>query len=215
VTALGLGPTDFVQIFTTIFADVQTVRAARDLPPLVSAHLGQEQMQTEESPPRIVVVPTHNEYAPVKRIGVQPMTSNTGGGVTAFNPRPFTFGVVGSKPTSGATSRLVHRLLRRSRTSGTRSTRRWSLSASSSEPSCETLATIRRFDSETLGGVSLRTCSDLAACSCYRLPLKRLSPTSLGRRSFRRRSTSTCRWAFLMAPQPIKAPSLSLELEVF
>lgn len=81
----GLGPTDFVAIFMTLFSDIQTTRANRGLSPLVSAHLGQEQLSQEESPPRIVVVPTHNEYAPAKRIGTQPMT----GGVTAFNPRPF------------------------------------------------------------------------------------------------------------------------------
>ena len=82
---LGLGPTDLVAIFTTIFADVATTRAARGLPPLVSAHLGQEQKRTEESPPRIVVVPTHNVYEYARIMGTQPPT----GTIDAQNPRCF------------------------------------------------------------------------------------------------------------------------------
>lgn len=82
---LGLGPTDLVAIFTTIFADVASTRAARGLPPLVSAHLGQEQKRTEESPPRIVVVPTHNVYEYARIMGTQPPT----GTIDAQNPRCF------------------------------------------------------------------------------------------------------------------------------
>lgn len=78
----GLGPTDLVAIFTTLFSDVAAVRVARLLPPLVSAHLGKEQVRTEESPPRIVVIPTHNTYEYARVVGKQPMT----GLVTAINP---------------------------------------------------------------------------------------------------------------------------------
>jgi len=81
----GLGPTDLVAIFTTIFADVMSTRASRGLPPLVSAHLGQEQLQTEESPPRIVVVPTSTTYEYARIMGSQPPT----GLITALNPRIF------------------------------------------------------------------------------------------------------------------------------
>ena len=56
--SLGLGPTNFVTLFNTIFADVASVRSNRSLPALVSAHLGKEQVSAEESPPRIVVIPT-------------------------------------------------------------------------------------------------------------------------------------------------------------
>lgn len=78
----GLGPTDLIAIFTTVFSDIATVRLARSLPALVSAHLGQEWLQAEESPPRIVVVPTHNTYEYARVVGKQPMT----GLVTAINP---------------------------------------------------------------------------------------------------------------------------------
>jgi hypothetical protein len=81
----GLGPTDLVALFTTIFADVQANRFNRGLPPLVSAHLGQEWLKAEESPPRIVVVPTTTEYKPMRRIGAQPMR----GTIDQVNPRPF------------------------------------------------------------------------------------------------------------------------------
>ena len=81
----GLGPTDLIAIFTTLFSDVASVRAARLLPPMVSMHLGKEQIATEESPPRIVVVPTHNTYEYARVVGVQPMT----GLATAINPPTF------------------------------------------------------------------------------------------------------------------------------
>jgi hypothetical protein len=78
----GLGPTDLTAIFTAVFADVIAVRASRKLPPLVSAHLGKEQIRAEESPPRIVVVPSHNSYEYARKMGTQPPT----GQIDAQNP---------------------------------------------------------------------------------------------------------------------------------
>jgi len=81
----GLGPTDLVALFTAIFADVAATRFARGLPPLISAHLGNEWVSREESPPRIVVVPTSTSYKPMRRMGVQPMQ----GQLSQVNPRTF------------------------------------------------------------------------------------------------------------------------------
>ena len=83
--SMGLGPTDLVAIFSTIFGDVTSIRASRGLPPLVSVHLGGEWLQAEESPPRIVVVPTSTSYEYARIMGAQPPT----GLVTAINPRIF------------------------------------------------------------------------------------------------------------------------------
>lgn len=81
----GLGPTDLIAIFQAVFSDVGSVRLARQLPPLVSMHLGKEWVKTEEAPPRIVVVPTHNTYEFARIMGAQPPT----GLVTAINSRVF------------------------------------------------------------------------------------------------------------------------------
>jgi hypothetical protein len=81
----GLGPTDLIAIFQTIFADVIANRLARGLPPLIATHLGKEWIRSEESPPRIVVVPTTTAYKPSRRIGAQPMR----GTIDQVNPRPF------------------------------------------------------------------------------------------------------------------------------
>lgn len=79
----GPYPFDIVAIFTTLFADVDAVRAARLLPPLVSKHVGKEWLRSEETAPRIVVVPTHNSYEYARVVGQQPMT----GLATAANPQ--------------------------------------------------------------------------------------------------------------------------------
>lgn len=81
----GFGPTDLIAIFSTVFGDVTSIRASRGLPTLVSAHLGKEWISPEESPPHIVVVPTHNSYEYSRAMGTQPPT----GLVTAINPRIF------------------------------------------------------------------------------------------------------------------------------
>lgn len=81
----GLGPTDLVALFTAIFADVASTRASRGLSPLVSAHLGNEWVRAEESPPRIVVVPISTSYKPMRRMGMQPMAGLT----SQVNPRTF------------------------------------------------------------------------------------------------------------------------------
>jgi hypothetical protein len=83
--SVGLGPTDFVAMFSAIFGDVASTRLARGLPALVSMHLGQEWLRAEESPPRIVVVPTTTEYRAMQQFGTQPMQ----GLATNINPRPF------------------------------------------------------------------------------------------------------------------------------
>jgi hypothetical protein len=76
---------DLVAMFTAIFSDVATIRAARGLPPLISAHLGKEWIRAEETPPRIVVVPISTSYKPMRRMGAQPMQGLT----SQVNPRPF------------------------------------------------------------------------------------------------------------------------------
>jgi len=64
----GLGPTDFAAIWGVIFGEIATVRTGRQLPP-ATLHLGQEWLQAEESPPRIVVVPTAFRYGPARPLG--------------------------------------------------------------------------------------------------------------------------------------------------
>lgn len=64
----GLGPTDFAAIWGAIFSEIATVRAARSLP-VATLHLGQEWLQAEESPPRIVVVPMAFRYGPSRQLG--------------------------------------------------------------------------------------------------------------------------------------------------
>ncbi len=81
----GLGPLDLVAIFSTVFGDVTSIRASRGLPALRSTHLGQEWLRKEESPPRIVVVPTRNTYEFARQPGIQPPS----GVVSAINPRTF------------------------------------------------------------------------------------------------------------------------------
>jgi hypothetical protein len=81
----GLGPTNVVTIFSTVFGYVTAIRAARKLPPLISVHLGREWIRAEESPPRIVVVPTICSYEFARQPGVQPPN----GGVESLNPYTF------------------------------------------------------------------------------------------------------------------------------
>lgn len=78
----GLGPTDLIEIFSTVFANVTSIRASRGLPALKSTHLGAEWIRSEESPPRIVVVPTTNTYEFSRIMGEQPGS----GVVTDVNP---------------------------------------------------------------------------------------------------------------------------------
>jgi hypothetical protein len=190
----GIGPTDFVAIFSTIFGDVTSVRAARGLPPLISAHLGQEQLQTEESPPRIVVVPTHNVYEPMRRVGAQPMT----GRPEAINPRPFTEGRAALKRTSGATRLRLRTARSSNRTSGTRSTRHSNLSASSSARSCATPATIRTSRSSARSGVSLPIRIGSGVCLCSTSPSTPRSLTSRGW-SLPRAQASMSNWSLWTA----------------
>lgn len=65
----GLGPTSIAALWSAIFSEIVTVRAARQLAPLVSFHLGQEFLDAQESPPRIVVVPTPGDYAAGRPLG--------------------------------------------------------------------------------------------------------------------------------------------------
>ncbi len=64
----GLGPTDFAAIWSSIFGEIATVRTNRSLP-AATLHLGQEWLVAEESPPRIVVVPTTFRYGPSRQLG--------------------------------------------------------------------------------------------------------------------------------------------------
>jgi hypothetical protein len=162
---MSLGPTDFVALFNTIFADVAAVRSNRSLPPLVSAHLGKEQVSAEESPPRIVVIPTDIKFLPMRRMGAQPMT----GKVTAVNPRPFSVRSNSSTLTFGATRRLRPQVQSSRQTSGTRSPLPGSSFVSFSARSCATAATIlpsattcpRSFDSRPIrtGWVGSSSCA--------------------------------------------------------
>jgi hypothetical protein len=79
----GLGPTDFVAIFSQIFGEMQAVRTGRGLPPLNSYHIGAEWIYSEEDAPRIVVVPTGFSYEKYRGIG------NQTGAAGDFNPKPF------------------------------------------------------------------------------------------------------------------------------
>lgn len=79
----GLGPTDFVAIFSQIFGEMTAVRTARGLPPLTAYHMGAEWLLAEEDAPRIVVVPTGASYEKYRGLGDQT------GIVGDFNPKPF------------------------------------------------------------------------------------------------------------------------------
>lgn len=82
----GLGPTDLIAIFSAVFGQITTVRATRKLP-AATLHLGQEWLLANESPPRIVVVPTANRYAPARPMGGAagaPFISQA-----TFNPKTF------------------------------------------------------------------------------------------------------------------------------
>lgn len=202
----GIGPTDFVQMFSVLFGDVTAVRSSRGLPPLVSVHLGKEHELLEESPPRIVVIPTRIGFQPSRKMGAQPMT----GGVAAFNPRPFSARASSSKPTFGATSPSRRRVRPSSKTSGTPSTARSSSCESFSGRSCETRATTRPSSTDSpQSGVSRRIRCDSGACSCSRSRWSSRSQTSRGRCSSRRPSPSTRSLCPPLARQPMAARSSS------
>jgi hypothetical protein len=211
----GLGPTDMVVLFSTIFGDVSATRAARGLPPLVTAHLGKEWIRAEESPPRIVVVPTRTEYAPSRRMGAQPMAGKT----AQVNPRVFFYGASTSMRTFGVMSHRVRRVLRPSRIFGTHSTARSNSNGNSLARSCATAATTQRSSCTVPSGGSRRTWIDLGACSFSASRSRRLSLTSRGQSSSTRNrlaapgssslSTSVC--LSRTAPRPIRASSSSRE----
>lgn len=83
--ATGLLAPDIVGMFSAVFGQVVSTRAARSLPPLVGAHLGKEWVRFEESPPRIVVVPTRASFEYARMNGTLPPT----GQVDATNPPIF------------------------------------------------------------------------------------------------------------------------------
>jgi hypothetical protein len=59
---------DLGAIVTSVFAEVTATRVARSLP-AATLHMGQEQLVAQESPPRIVLVPTAMDYAPARAMG--------------------------------------------------------------------------------------------------------------------------------------------------
>lgn len=202
----GLGPTDFVALFSTIFGDVVSTRAARQLKPLVSFHLGQEWIRSEEDAPRIVVVPDANVYDPARKMGRDPMT----GALADFNPQVFFYGGWDSKRTSGETRRPRQAPLRSKQMIGTRSVPRWSSSANSWARSCEMPATFRRFAFTAPSGSSPQTCNVVGACSFYRSPSKRRSLTSRGLSSHRLQRPWTRSSCSPMALRATREPSYFL-----
>jgi hypothetical protein len=83
----GLGPTDFAAIWTAIFSEIVTVRAGRSLP-AATLHLGQEWLVAQESPPRIVIVPTPGDYGPARAMGGASGPANFFQ-QSSFNPKTF------------------------------------------------------------------------------------------------------------------------------
>jgi hypothetical protein len=78
----GLGPTDFVAIFSAVFGEMAAVRTSRGLATLTT-HVGQEQVRAEEDAPRLVVVPTGARYETARNVG------NQGGVYPDTNPKTF------------------------------------------------------------------------------------------------------------------------------
>jgi len=71
---------DLVQIIASVSADIDQVRANRNLPPLRGAPtgypagsimVGEEWLRHEQSPPRIVLVPTTISLSPARMLGIQ------------------------------------------------------------------------------------------------------------------------------------------------
>jgi cAMP phosphodiesterase len=77
----GIGPTDLVAIFSTVFGEISSVRASRGLPVLLT-HVGAEWLQAEEDAPRLVIVPERMQYVTARNLG------NPTGQATDWNPKP-------------------------------------------------------------------------------------------------------------------------------
>jgi hypothetical protein len=86
---------DLVQIIGQVSADIDNIRANRKLPPLRGAPagyaagsilVGKEWVHREQSPPRIVLVPTDIRLEPARMLGLQPSQQ-----VSALPLRSFYF----------------------------------------------------------------------------------------------------------------------------
>ena len=84
-SGIGLGPVSIANWFAIVLAEVAAVRVARQLKPLVAATLGAEWVAKEQSPPRIVIVPSEIVSAAAEKMGagIHPGT------VDDTNPKVF------------------------------------------------------------------------------------------------------------------------------
>src|SRR5580704_11000587 len=84
----GLGPTDLIVLFSQVFGEIATVRATRQLP-TAQMHLGQEWLAAQESPPRIVVVPTANRFSTARAMGGAGFPPVSYNNPASINPKTF------------------------------------------------------------------------------------------------------------------------------
>lgn len=201
------------EVIRDIACDIASVRKTRGLTSLVCPSefptapimVGEEWVRREQSPPRIILVPTTIRTEAAIRMGQQPMT----GKVSQSNPRPFGEASSGSTPTSGAS---------RTRPASTHcgtSTAPSNSTGSFSAPLLVALATspMSRRASKRLAGSSRRRTDALGANSSYRGRSRSTSPTSRGSCSRTRparrwafRSTRPCKWT---GPTGLRQPSAS------
>ena len=166
---------DAVQKVACAIASVRKERGLTSLRcpqtmPTAPIMLGQEWLAREQSPPRIVMVPTKIALSPAIKVGWEPMK----GQVSQANPRPFGEATFTSMFISGAT---------RTRPGKTRfgtSARRRSSIGSSSSPGHKTSATSRTSTSAKACGGSRQTTSGSAASSLFLSLGRPTSAKSLG-----------------------------------
>jgi hypothetical protein len=169
---------DLVAQVAAVASDIDRVRVSRDLPPLRGAPVGYpagsimvgaEWINREQSPPRIILVPTGIRPLPARALGLQPK-----GVVSTLPTRPFTGRSLNSTRTCGVTR------IRRVPTLCTISTQRSSCTGNYWAPVIASSVGPRNWSTSVRAGCSRRMSAGWAVCSRCRLALRvtsRMNPT--------------------------------------